>query len=256
MPRYKLTIEYDGTGFVGWQSQAAGISIQQTIAEAVSGFCGEAIQVFGAGRTDAGVHATGQVAHIDIEGKYWPPETVRDAVNFHLKPHAISIVEVARVSDAFDARFSAVKRHYVYRIINRRAPLALDRNRAWLVSHTLDTAAMSDAAGTLRGRHDFTTFRSSSCQAKSPIKTIDTLEVMSEGNEVLIVVSARSFMHNQVRSFAGALVHVGRDKWSVSDLRNALEARDRTRCAPVAPAHGLYLTQVDYPPADAPNASK
>jgi tRNA pseudouridine38-40 synthase len=245
MPRYKFTIEYDGTPFVGWQVQDNGVSVQGVLAEAVLAFAGERAVVGGAGRTDAGVHALGQVAHVDL-AKDWPPDTVRDALNAHLRPHPIAVLLAERVADDFDARFSAIKRHYRYRIVNRRADLALEANRTWRVPRPLDAAAMHDAAQRLVGRHDFTTFRSTECQAKSPVKTLDRLDVTRDGDEVRITAIARSFLHNQVRSMVGSLVHVGEGKWSADDLASALAARDRTACGQVAPPQGLYLVRVEY----------
>jgi tRNA pseudouridine38-40 synthase len=245
MPRYRLTLEYDGTPFVGWQVQASGVSVQGRLAEAILKFSGETVDVRGAGRTDAGVHARGQVAHIDL-AKAWPPDTVRDAVNFHLKPDPVAVLACEIVADDFDARHSAVARHYLYRMVVRRGALALDRHRVWRVPHALDVAAMHAAAQVLVGRHDFTTFRAAGCQARSPVKTLDRLDVTGEGEEVCITASARSFLHHQVRSMAGSLKHVGEGKWNVDDMRAALEARDRSACGVIAPAAGLYLMRVDY----------
>ena len=245
MPRYKATIEYDGSAFVGWQRQAHGASIQQSIEEAIGKFCGERVVVHGAGRTDAGVHALGQVAHFDL-AKDWPLYKVRDALNAQLRPDPISVLESDYAAEDFDARFSAVARHYLYRIVNRRSPLALERNRAWQAVHTLDAAAMHEAAQALVGHHDFSTFRSSECQATSPVKTLDRLTVSRVGDEIRIETSARSFLHNQVRSMVGSLKLVGEGKWTARDLKQALEARDRAACGPVAPACGLYLAKVDY----------
>jgi len=245
MPRYKLTIEYDGTPFVGWQVQDNGVSVQGLLADAVLAFTGERAAIGGAGRTDAGVHALGQVAHVDL-AKDWPPDTVRDALNAHLRPHPIAVLLAERVGDTFDARFSAIRRHYRYRIVNRRADLALDAQRAWRIPRPLDATAMQDAAQRLVGRHDFTTFRSTECQAKSPVKTLDRLDVTREGDEVDVIAVARSFLHNQVRSMVGSLVHVGESKWSAADLAAALAARDRTACGQVAPPQGLYLVRVEY----------
>ncbi|SRR6056297_167743 len=247
MPRYKLTIEYDGTPFVGWQIQADGRSIQGELAAAIARFTGETVTVSGAGRTDAGVHATGQVAHIDLT-REWPSDTVRDALNFHLKPNPVVVVACQAVDSSFDARFSAVARHYRYRILPRRARPAIDGNRVWWVPVPLDVPAMAGAARVLLGRHDFTTFRAAHCQAKSPVRTLDRLAVTSVGHEIHIEASARSFLHNQVRSMVGALKSVGDGKWTRADMEAALAAADRTRCAPVAPAAGLYLISVDYPP--------
>jgi len=245
MPRYKLTIEYDGTPFVGWQMQDNGPSIQAALADAIAAFAGERALVGGAGRTDAGVHALGQVAHVDL-GKEWEVETVRDAVNFHLRPQPIAVLEAERVDARFDARFSAIKRHYLYRIVNRRADLTLEHNRAWRVPHALDADAMHQAAQRLVGRHDFTTFRAAECQARSPVKTLDRLDVTRAADDLRITASARSFLHHQVRSMVGSLVHVGAGKWSTDDLAAALAARDRTACGQVAPPQGLYLLRVDY----------
>ena len=245
MPRYKLIIEYDGTPFAGWQIQANGPSIQGELARAIEAFCGCRTIPRGAGRTDAGVHARGQAAHVDLP-RAFPPETVRDALNFHLRPAPIAIVASEIVNESFDARFSAKARHYLYRIAVRRAPLVLDRDRAWHVKVPLDAAAMHEAAQLLLGRHDFTTFRSAQCQAKSPLRTLDRLAVSAEGENLSIEASARSFLHHQVRSMAGSLKLVGEGKWSASDLRNAFEARDRAACGPVAPACGLTFVKVDY----------
>jgi tRNA pseudouridine38-40 synthase len=245
MPRYKLLVEYDGTPFVGWQIQADGPSVQGLLADAVATFAGERVAVQGAGRTDAGVHALGQVAHIDL-AKDWDTNTVRDALTAHLRPHPIAVLAAERVPDDFDARFSATQRHYLYRIVNRRADLALDRDRAWRVARPLDAPAMHAAAQALVGRHDFTTFRAAECQAKSPVKTLDRLDVERSGEEVRIHAAARSFLHHQVRSMVGSLVLVGDGKWTARDLSAALAARDRSLCGPVAPPEGLYLVSVDY----------
>jgi tRNA pseudouridine38-40 synthase len=245
MPRYKLTIEYDGTPFVGWQAQANGPSVQARIGAAVFAFTGETALPRGAGRTDAGVHAAGQVAHLDL-ARAWPEDRVRDALNAHLRPDPVSVVACESVDREFDARFSAAARHYVYRILDRRSPPALDRGRVWHVARSLDAAAMAEAAQTLVGRHDFTTFRAAECQAASPVRTLDVFDVRREGDLLVLRVSARSFLHRQVRSMAGSLVEVGRGRWSRRDLEQALAARDRAACGPVAPAHGLCLARVDY----------
>jgi len=245
MPRYKLTIEYDGTPFVGWQAQDNGISVQGVLTAAIAAFAGEQVVVGAAGRTDAGVHALGQVAHLDL-AKDWDTETVRDAINFHLRPQPVAVVAVERAAPDFDARFCAIKRHYLYRIVNRRADLTLEQNRAWRVPRPLDAQAMHAAAQRLIGRHDFTTFRSTECQAKSPVKTLDRLDVVRAGDEISIVAGARSFLQHQVRSMVGSLVHVGEGKWRADDLAAALAARDRAACGQVAPPHGLYLVRVEY----------
>ena len=248
MPRYRLDIEYDGTPYAGWQRQTGQHSVQAAIEQAFFGFCGEQVSLRGAGRTDAGVHAAGQVAHVDLE-KDWPADTVRDAVNAHLRMagEMVSITAATLAAEDFDARFSATARHYLYRILNRRAPPALERNRAWWVATNLNAEAMHEAAQTLVGRHDFTTFRSIHCQAKSPLRTLDRLDVTRVGDTVEIRASARSFLHNQVRSMVGTLKRVGEGAWTGADVKAALEARDRAACGAVAPPEGLYLVKVDYP---------
>jgi tRNA pseudouridine38-40 synthase len=245
MTRFKLTLEYDGTAFVGWQRQDNGPSVQQALEEAVHRFCGEAVDICAAGRTDAGVHALGQVVHFDLLREA-PPETVRDALNFHLKPAKVAVLKAAVVGAEFHARFSAKARLYLYRIVNRRAPLAIDRGRAWLVGPPLDAAAMHEAAQLLVGHHDFTSFRASLCQAASPLKTLDVLEVTRAGEEIRVAARARSFLHHQVRNIVGTLKLVGEGKWSEDDVARALAARDRTAAGPTAPAEGLYLTEVWY----------
>ncbi len=245
MPRYKLILEYDGTPFVGWQMQDNGPSVQSAIARAIEAFSGEATVPRGAGRTDAGVHALGQTAHMDL-AKDWEPDKIRDALNAQLRPDPISVLTCERAREDFDARFSAVTRHYLYRIVDRRAPLALERMRAWGVFRALDAEVMHEAAQGLIGNHDFTTFRSTECQAKSPVKTLDRLDVSRHGEIIRIEASARSFLHNQVRSMVGSLKLVGEGRWRVDELRAALEARDRGACGPVAPPQGLYLVKVDY----------
>ncbi|HUI95542.1 MAG TPA: tRNA pseudouridine(38-40) synthase TruA, partial [Xanthobacteraceae bacterium] len=238
MPRYKLVIEYDGAPFCGWQVQDNGLSVQGVLLAAVTAFSGETAAIQGAGRTDAGVHAEGQAAHVDL-AKEWDTDTVRDALNAHLRPHPVAVLSAEIVAADFDARFSAVQRHYRYRIVNRRADLALDRSRAWRIGRPLDADAMHTAAQRLVGRHDFTTFRAAECQAKSPVKTLDRLDVARHGDEIDVFASARSFLHTQVRSMVGSLALVGEGKWSADDLARALAAGDRTACGPVAPADGL-----------------
>ena len=245
MPRYKLTIEYDGAPFCGWQMQDTALSVQGVLAAAVAAFAGETVAIYGAGRTDAGVHAEGQVAHVDL-AKNWDTDTVRDAVNAYLRPHPVAVLAAEVVAADFDARFSAVQRHYLYRIVNRRADLALDRGHAWRIARPLDGDAMHAAAQRLIGKHDFTTFRAAECQAKSPVKTLDRLDVARHGDAIEVRASARSFLHTQVRSMVGSLAQVGEGKWSADDLARALAARDRTVCGPVAPPDGLYLIKVDY----------
>jgi len=247
MPRYRIDVEYDGSPYSGWQRQAGQHSVQAAIEQAILRFCGQEVVLRGAGRTDAGVHATGQVAHFDLE-KDWPAGTVRDALNAHLTMagEAVAILDAKRVADDFDSRFSARRRHYLYRIVNRRPPLALEAGRAWHVAKTLDHEAMHAAAQRLIGTHDFTTFRSVQCQSKSPVKTLDRLEVTRSGELIQIRTDARSFLHNQVRSMVGTLKRVGEGAWSADDVTSALEAKDRAACGPVAPACGLYLVGVDY----------
>ncbi len=246
MRRWRITVEYDGAGFVGWQRQANGPSIQEAIETAIFRFSGESPRVFGAGRTDAGVHASGQVAHFDL-AKETEADTVADALNAHLRPHPIAVRQAAPAAPDFDARLSAIGRSYRYRIVNRRAPLALERGRAWLVRVPLDHAAMSQAAERLVGKHDFSTFRARLCQARSPVRTLDRLDVHREGEEIFIEAEARSFLHHQVRNMVGTLKLVGEGKWSPDDVALALAARDRASGGPTAPADGLCLTAVRYP---------
>jgi tRNA pseudouridine38-40 synthase len=245
MPRYKLIIEYDGTPFSGWQIQDNAPTVQGALETAVKAICGEQVRVHGAGRTDAGVHALGQVAHCDI-AKHFVPGRLRDGLNAHLRPSPIGVLSAEIVPDSFEARFSAIKRHYLYRITNSRANLALDVRRVWRVPRRLDTEAMHEAAQRLLGKHDFTTFRDTECQAKSPEKTLDQLDVTRDGDAVHIITSARSFLHSQVRSMVGSLVWVGEGRWRTEDLAAALAARNRAACGPVAPPEGLYLVRVDY----------
>jgi tRNA pseudouridine38-40 synthase len=245
MPRFKLILEYDGAPFVGWQRQENGVSVQQVVEEALLAMTGEPRVVAGAGRTDAGVHATGQVAHVDLL-RDWTPFRLCEGINAHLAPRPVAVLAAERVADDFDARHSARARHYVYRVVNRRAPLTFDRGRAFRVKPRLGVDAMREAADVLIGRHDFSTFRDSQCQAKSPVRTLDRLDVSREGDAITFEVSALSFLHRQVRSMVGSLIDVGAGRWTAADLKAALEARDRSRCGQVAPAHGLYLTRVDY----------
>jgi len=246
VPRYKLTIEYDGRLYAGWQRQANAPSVQQALEEAFFRFCGEELVVHAAGRTDAGVHARGQIGHVTFSRPRSPNE-IREAVNAHLMGEGVAVLLVEEASEDFDARFSAIKRHYLYRIMNRRAPLTFDRGLVWLVTRKLDVGAMHEAAQCLVGKHDFTTFRDTQCQANSPVRTLERISVTRSGDEIHVEVSALSFLHRQVRSMVGSLEHVGSGKWSAADLRAALEARDRARCGMVAPPDGLYLMQVDYP---------
>ncbi|HTQ14649.1 MAG TPA: tRNA pseudouridine(38-40) synthase TruA [Rhizomicrobium sp.] len=245
MPRYRLTVEYDGAGFVGWQRQDNGPSVQGALEEAIFRLSSETVTVTSAGRTDAGVHAMGQVAHFDLDKSY-AAEKVRDALNHYLRPARVAVLEAHEAAPDFHARFLATARHYLYRIVCRRAPLALDAGRAWHVVKDLDAEAMHQAAQALVGRHDFTTFRAAECQANSPIKTLDRLDVRRAGGEMHIEASARSFLHHQVRSMVGSLKLVGEGKWRPRDLADALAAKDRAACGPVAPPGGLYLVKVDY----------
>lgn len=244
--RYHLIIEYDGTDYVGWQRQKNGFSVQEALEQAIKAFTGQSVGIVGAGRTDSGVHALGQSMHCDIDGGH-SANTVAKAINYHLGDNRISVVSAREAPDDFHARFSAIKRSYEYRIVNRRAPLTLTHGQAWQVPKALDVPAMSEAASFLIGHHDFTTFRSIRCQAKSPVKTLDTLEVTKEGDVIFIHTSARSFLHNQVRSMVGSLRKVGDGSWEPQKLKEILAAADRTECGPVAPALGLFLNSVEYP---------
>jgi tRNA pseudouridine38-40 synthase len=245
MPRYRLTIEYDGRPYRGFQAQGDLPSVQGEIEKAVLGFTGETLRIHAAGRTDTGVHATGQVVHVDL-AKAWPADVVRDALNAHLRPEPIVVLEAQDVAVDWHARFSATERRYLYRILNRPAPAALDKGRVWHVRKPLDATAMNDAAQALVGHHDFTTFRDMQCQAKSPVKTLDLAAVRREGDEVHVTFAARSFLHRQVRSMVGTLAEVGLGRWTRAGLVAALEAKDRAACGTVAPADGLYLTGVGY----------
>jgi tRNA pseudouridine38-40 synthase len=245
MPRFRLLIEYDGTPYVGWQRQANGRSVQGTIEAAFLKLGAGEVTLKGAGRTDTGVHAAGQVAHVDFP-RDWTADKLQGALNAHLRPDPVAILEAAIVGEDFDARFSAIARHYRYVILDRRAPAALDAHRVWHVRDRLDERAMHEAAQRLVGHHDFTTFRSAHCQSKSPLKTLDRLDVMRDGDRVIVTASARSFLHNQVRSMVGSVKLVGDGRWSADDLDAALEAKSRVACGAVAPAAGLTLMRVDY----------
>ena len=245
MQRIKLTLEYDGSGYCGWQRQAGLDTVQGTLEAAAEKLDGAPVTVFGAGRTDAGVHATGQVAHLDLATPR-PIRKVADALNFHLRPAPIAVLSAEEVDAAFNARFDAKARAYRYVIINRRADLTLDRERAWRVPYRLDVAAMDRAAQDLLGQHDFTTFRDLACQARSPVRTLDQINVMRLGERIELTCSALSFLHRQVRSIVGSLIEVGRGQRNEGWMAEILAARDRTACGPVAPAEGLYLERVDY----------
>ncbi len=247
MPRYRLLIEYDGTDFFGWQMQADHVSVQGVLEKALATLHGTEIIVHGAGRTDTGVHALGQVAHVDLP-KPWDPFVLRNAINGNVRPHRVSVIEASEVGEDFHARFSATKRVYLFRILNRRAPPSLYVNRVWHVPAELDAGAMHEAAQYLVGHHDFTTFRAADCQAKSPVKTLDRLDVSRYGEEIEIHAEARSFLHHQVRSMVGSLKFVGDGKWQPRDIKSALDAKDRAACGVVSPPHGLYLMSVSYEP--------
>ena len=255
MPRYRLDIEYDGGPFKGFQAQEDGLlTVQGVIEAALRGFCGETLRIHAAGRTDTGVHALHQVIHADLE-KDWSPDVVRDALNAHLVPHPVTVLAAARAAPDFHARFSASGRRYLYRILDRKPPPAIEKGRVWWVKSPLDAEAMAEAAGRLLGTHDFTTFRDLACQSKSPVKTLDQITVARVGEEVHLRFAARSFLHRQVRSLTGSLAEVGIGRWTADDLSAALEARDRRRCGPVAPAQGLYLSGVVYETADQAGSS-
>jgi tRNA pseudouridine38-40 synthase len=245
MPRYRLTIEYEGSGFLGWQSQGEAVTVQYVLEKAAEILHGQHCLVYGAGRTDTGVHALAQVAHVDLP-KRWDPFVLRNAINGNVRPHRVSVLEAQEVDETFHARFSAVERRYLFRILNRRAPPAIDLGLAWWVAPELDHEAMHEAAQYLVGSHDFTTFRAADCQAKSPVKTIDRLDVARYGEDIEITAQARSFLHHQVRSIVGSLKAVGEAKWTPRDMKRALEAKNRATCGPVAPPQGLYLVSVGY----------
>ena len=245
MPRYRLTLEYDGGPFVGWQRQSEGASVQATLEAALARFTGEAPETVAAGRTDAGVHALGQVVHLDL-ARDWKPQKICDALNFHLRPAPVTALAAEEVPADFHARLSATRRSYLFRILDRRAPPALEAGRVWHVGHRLDAEAMHDAAQALVGHHDFTSFRATACQARSPLKTLDVLRVRRAGDEVQVDASARSFLHHQVRNLVGTLALVGEGKWSRRDVEAALAARARSAAGPTAPPEGLYLVEVGY----------
>lgn len=245
MQRYKLTIAYDGRGYCGWQRQPDLLSVQEALETAFRSFCGEDVTIIAAGRTDAGVHASGQVGHVDLS-KAWRDDVVRDAVNQYLVGERIAILAAEKVSDEFHARFSATSRHYVYKMLNRRAPPVFERGLVWHLKRKVDVAAMDKAAKLLLGKHDFSTFRDTECQADNPVRNLDRFDVIADGEMVLFHLSARAFLHRQVRSMVGTLELVGSGRWTETDLVGALLARDRRACGPVAPSDGLYLDQVGY----------
>lgn len=248
LTRWKCTLEYDGSDFAGWQRQDNVPSVQQCVEDAITGFCQQNISIHAAGRTDAGVHACGQVIHFDLDYGDRPLEgyELSKALNAHLRHYRISILSVEKVADDFHARFHATNKLYRYRIINRRAPLALDQGRAWNIHKPLNAEAMHEAAQILVGHHDFTSFRSTHCQAKNPVRTLDRLDVMRHGDEIHMEAEGQSFLHHQVRNMIGTFVLVGEGKWSIEDVRTALYAKDRTKAGPTAPAEGLYLVHIDY----------
>lgn len=245
MPRYRLTLEYDGSGYNGFQAQPDQPTVQGAVETAITAFSGQTVRIAAAGRTDTGVHATGQVISFDLD-KAWPERTVMNALNAHLVGEAVSVLDCAAVDDEFHARFSATGRRYLYRILNRRGPPALDKGKVWHIRKRMDEEAMHEAAQALVGLHDFTTFRDVNCQSKSPEKTLDVARVFRNGDEIYLQFEARSFLHRQVRSMTGTLAEVGQGRWAVEDVAAALAARDRAACGPVAPSDGLYLTCVDY----------
>lgn len=245
MPRYKLIVEYDGTPYSGWQWQDNAPSVQQVLEEAIEPFAGHKVRLFCAGRTDAGVHATHQVVHVDLD-KHRRADVVRDATNAYLRPRPVTVLEAEEVDETFHARLSAKKRHYIYRILNRRAPPAIERSRVWHCQTPIDLEVLQKAANILIGHHDFTTFRSSDCQAKSPFKTLEQLDVSTHEQEIRIYARSRSFLHHQVRSMVGTIVLAGLGKWTLQDVEQALLAKDRTQCGAMAPPWGLYLSGVDY----------
>ena len=243
--RYKLLIEYDGTPFVGWQRQKDGLSVQEVLEKALTVCLRQNITIFGSGRTDTGVHARGQVAHFDSDVDV-DCFKIRESINALVRPHPVSVILAEQVADTFHARFDAKERTYIYRILNTRYPPALDKNRVWWYSRELDDVKMNEAAQLLIGKHDFSTFRASECQAKSPIKTIDFIEIKRLNNEVVMTIKARSFLHHQVRNIIGSLVNVGNGKWQIDDFKRAFEAKDRKAGGQTAPAEGLYFMSVQY----------
>ncbi|HEY0600989.1 tRNA pseudouridine(38-40) synthase TruA [Brevundimonas sp.] len=245
MPRYRLTLEYDGSGYNGFQAQTDQPTVQGAVERAITAFCGETVRVAAAGRTDTGVHATGQVIGVDLE-KAWPARTVMNALNAHLVGEAVSVLHCVEAEPDWHARFSATGRSYLYRILNRAGPPALDKGKVWHIRKRMDEEAMHDAAQSLVGLHDFTTFRDVNCQSKSPVKTLDVARVFRNGDEIYLQFEARSFLHRQVRSMTGTLAEVGQGRWAVEDVAAALAAKDRAACGPVAPSDGLYLTGVSY----------
>lgn len=245
MPRYRLTVEYDGSGYNGFQAQEGQPTVQGAIETAVTAFCGQAVRIAAAGRTDSGVHATGQVVQVDLD-KDWPSSTVMNALNAHMVREGVAVLDCAVAEGDWHARFSATGRRYLYRILNRPGRPALERGKVWHVRRPLDVEAMNAGAAHLIGHHDFTTFRDLACQSASPVKSLDVARVERVGEEVRLVFEARSFLHRQVRSMTGTLVEVGLGRWRPDDVKTALEARDRAACGPVAPSDGLYLTGVDY----------
>lgn len=243
MTRFCITIEYDGTAFVGWQRQENGLAVQQVIEDALFKLSGEETLVYGSGRTDTGVHALGQVAHFDLQ-KDLSEKSIRDGLNHHLRPHRVTILDAQIVSDEFHARFDAVERRYLYRILNRRSPPAILAGQVWWVPKALDSDAMHEAAQVLVGHHDFTSFRGTHCQAKSPVKTISSIRVQRFGAEIQVGVRARSFLYHQVRNIVGTLRLVGEGKWTAKDVEKALAACDRTKAGPTAPSEGLYMEAI------------
>lgn len=244
--RFKIIIEYDGTPFVGWQKQENGRSVQASIESAIEKLFDEKITIFGAGRTDAGVHAIGQTAHFDVSKKNFDTYIIKNALNDHLRPLPISILNVEKVNEKFHSRFDAIQRKYLYRIINRKSPLTIEKGRAWQVHKTLNIDSMKDCIPLIVGKHDFTTFRSAHCQSDSPIKTIDEVKITQSDENIFFGISAKSFLHHQVRSIVGSLKMVGEGSWSINDFDIALKSKDRSKCGALAPSEGLYFMEVKY----------